>query len=101
MQLTELHPKWVGVHNWCGNPHFRCGIVFDCPHCLKQRIAIFFTPPIDPDHEWDKFDRAELYPDHPKWTRQGETFDTITLTPSIDVSQYEHWHGFIENGQIK
>jgi hypothetical protein len=32
------------------------------------------------------------------WQRTGETFETLTLTPSVDCSAWGHWHGFITNG---
>jgi len=37
----------------------------------------------------------------PAWDRQGDTFDTLTLLPSIDFSGKGHWHGHITNGVIQ
>jgi hypothetical protein len=40
------------------------------------------------------------------WNREGDTFETVTLSPSISVRQhgeYEQlhcWHGFIRNGEV-
>ncbi len=37
------------------------------------------------------------------WKRgSGDTFETLTLTPSIDanVDIAGHWHGFITNGEV-
>lgn len=34
------------------------------------------------------------------WKRTGETFDTLTLTPSINAEAAGHWHGFITNGDV-
>jgi hypothetical protein len=34
------------------------------------------------------------------WNRTGDTFETMTLTPSIDGSGVGHWHGFITNGEV-
>jgi hypothetical protein len=34
------------------------------------------------------------------WTMGGQTFEDLTLTPSIDVSAAGHWHGFITNGDV-
>jgi hypothetical protein len=34
------------------------------------------------------------------WQRTGETFDDLTLTPSIDASPSGHWHGYVTNGQV-
>ena len=35
------------------------------------------------------------------WTRVGDDFDSMSITPSIDASQSGHWHGFITNGEVK
>jgi hypothetical protein len=39
------------------------------------------------------------------WHRTGETFDTLTLAPSIHVRDGEngptHWHGHILAGEVR
>ena len=60
------------------------GVSFKCPCCRKVRIVVFFGP-----------GAAK------RWTKTGDTFDTMTLTPSIDTSAAGHWHGFITNGEIQ
>jgi len=35
------------------------------------------------------------------WTMSSNTFDAMTVTPSIDASASGHWHGFITNGEIR
>lgn len=32
------------------------------------------------------------------WERDGETFETLTLRPSIDYKG--HWHGFVTNEEV-
>ena len=107
MKLTELNPKWVTLSRWSDNEHpFYIGITFDCPHCIKQRLAVSFYPPVNPTHENFPFEwRKEFTPFQPVWDRRGETFDTLTLTPSVDTSRpgiemEGHWHGHIKNGEI-
>ncbi len=42
-------------------------------------------------------------PQHAHWQRTGETFDTLTLTPSIHSRKEKGgcgWHGFITNGEV-
>lgn len=34
------------------------------------------------------------------WTRTGDTFENLSLSPSIDCSKWGGWHGFITNGII-
>ena len=35
------------------------------------------------------------------WDRQGDTFETLTLSPSIWAEPPMHWHGFIRSGEIE
>lgn len=100
MKLAELNPRWAcdadivigGVKQ-----HFegRTGMAvsFDCPHCQQTRLAVWFANPIDGLPPTD--DAEHL------WQRTGETFDTLTLSPSVDASKYGHWHGYIVNGDAK
>lgn len=89
------------------------GISFDCPlhgdspSCQAGgRIAVPFANPIDGGphasrgggHNRDQF-----------WTRSGDTWDSMTLAPSIDVQlsvpgladKHSHWHGFVRNGSVE
>lgn len=46
-----------------------------------------------------------------RWNRFEETFETLSITPSIDATkddngnalpiERQHWQGFITNGEIK
>jgi hypothetical protein len=100
MRLRDLNPRWAcdadivigGIKQ-----HFegRTGMAvsFDCPHCRVIRLAVWFGNPIDGLPPTD--DATHL------WQRSGETFDALTLTPSIDASKEGHWHGFITAGEIQ
>lgn len=97
MKLTDLNPRWVGLPG----PIYD-GVSFDCPHCRKQRLAITFNPPIDPNGWWPRIS-PPTYSGINVWKRDGgETFETLTLSPSIDanVDIAGHWHGHIRNGQV-
>lgn len=96
MRLTELNPRWVGYPG----PVYD-GVSFDCPHCKTQRLAITFSPPIDPNGWWPKMTKP-TYAGVNVWKRSGNTFETLTLSPSVDASVDigGHWHGFITNGEI-
>lgn len=94
MKLTDLNPRWVGYPG----PVYD-GVSFDCPHCRTQRLAIKFSPPIDPNGWWPKMTQP-TYAGVNLWKRTGDTFDTLSLTPSVDASFDSHWHGFIINGQV-
>ncbi len=111
MKLTELNPRWVGL----SGPIYD-GVAFDCPHCLReafnrpgeeidiQRLAITFSPPIDPNGWWAKITQP-TYAGQNVWKRgNGDTFETLSISPSVDASNpiefKNHWHGFISNGEV-
>jgi hypothetical protein len=111
MKLTELDPRWVAIHGWdspngtqnyvCGatsGPFYReapGGLSFICPMHRTHRLVVFFENP------WDGLppERSGKY----RWHRENETFDTITLRPSINaqVADPSCWHVFITNGEIQ
>jgi len=98
VRLTELEPRWFTFGHVADGVIFRFGLTFLCPHCLTQRLGVEFDPPIDPDNLLGK---GMLWPSERKvWQREGDTFETLTLTPSIDASKLGHWHGWIKNGEI-
>lgn len=77
------------------------GITFLCPVHLDHRLAVFFSNPIDGG---TAVEGREFL-----WRRKGDTFEALTLGPSIDASKHTHghevqtrcWHGTIENGEIR
>lgn len=102
MRLAELKPKWVVPNGWVGSERFACGVTFRCPHCPEtgQRIGVAFWPPIDPDGLVEKYSFKNWHP--LSWVRaSGDTFDTLTLSPSLDISVAGHWHGHIVNGEVQ
>jgi hypothetical protein len=107
MRLADLNPWFVGsggegvTRN--GQPVPRrdgVGVGFDCPCGCDSPLFVPFANPLDGGPN-----------EHPKgWQREGESFDALTLRPSIlrvkwkDQSGREHgcgWHGFITNGDIQ
>lgn len=109
MKLVELRPRWVigdrfdtpdGVQHFIhlNYDHDRrgMGMSFECPVHRSHRLAIMFSNPID--NRPPQFG-AKL------WQRQGDTFETISITPSIDASATAEypgcWHGHITNGEIR
>jgi Family of unknown function (DUF6527) len=95
MRLLELTPKWYTLAG--DGP--RVGISFECPHCRATRLAIVF-------HHKGKeaIEDAVIHAESPStdhiWTIEGNDFDDITFSPSIDASASGHWHGFIRNGVV-
>lgn len=110
MKLIDLDPRWVGaggegIRNADGSPaeaRHGIGISFLCPcaTCTPQRtgdrdadfhlrVFVAFANPLD--------GKPPLHDERHRWQRTGDTFDTLSLTPSI-LSTPPHgcgWHGFV------
>lgn len=104
MRLSDLNPRWFTLAGWASPSRFAIGLTFQCPHCASERLGVLFDRPVDPDGigPTTTYDPA-LYAtaNHMHvWKRSGDTFETLTLTPSIDGSGAGHWHGFITNGDV-
>lgn len=106
MKLTEFHPEFMsaggdGISDQHGNPvpeRHGVGVLLDCP-CGKcdecHQLYVPFANPIDGG--------PPVNDGHASWQRTGDTFETLTLTPSILRSTNKGgcgWHGFITNGEI-
>lgn len=104
MKLTELDPRWWALHSVAtGSDTIKLGLTFECPCGCKgtereTRLGVPIDPPIDPQ----RLLQNTTWIGYPTmWKRGGESFDALTLTPSIDASQHGHWHGHITNGEIR
>ena len=123
MRLLDLNPRW-----WArGDGRRGMGLTFDCPgaccaarlptttpgaaeapkkiedHPHRRRLGVAFANPIDggaSDSLVPHHDGAGhvIYSSAPEWTRTGDTFETLSLHPSVDASAAGHWHGFITDG---
>jgi len=100
MRLIDLNPAWVGyggegvTHD--GQPvprRERVGLWFDCPCGNGEKVALMFRNPPDggPAMQGNT------------WERTGNTFETLTLKPSIQRSDPNgcRWHGFLTDGAFK
>jgi hypothetical protein len=103
MKLTDLNPRWVGhggegyVITATGESVARTegvGLICDCP-CGSCGTELFvpFENPIGPGPLADQWG----------WKRTGETFETLTLTPSVHRQDLGGcgWHGFITAGDVR
>ncbi len=99
MRLTDLEPRFFVVGD---SPH-PVGITFKCPHCPNsgQRLAIAIHMDgtnFDPDPENDQQFRT----DEKVWTvTGGDSFENLSLSPSIDASSSGHWHGYVTDGEAR
>ena len=102
MKLTDLNPRLVsyggeGITKEDGSlipEQNGVGIGFECP-CGEcgERVYIGFKNPIDGSEQVDN-DRAS-------WQRTGNTFERMTLTPSIQRMGKCRWHGYLTDGELK
>ena len=83
LPLTALLPSFIR-----STDGRRVGLSFQCPTHGDHDIPVFVDPPFDDGPTADT--RC--------WARTGDTWDTLTLTPSIDVPGC--WHGFITDGEV-
>lgn len=88
MKLIDLHPTFYGAADCSG-----MGILFDCPCGCDEKCGVPFANPISGGEPRDG------------WQRTGETFETLTLIPSLQrvKSASGHgcdWHGFVTNGEV-
>jgi hypothetical protein len=108
MRLADLHPRWIGDHD--APPDAKQGVGFECPHCRSVRLCVWFANPICPNPPVDpaaanlrQATHGHLADHHmgdQHWQRTGDTFETLTLSPSIDCSRFGHWHGHVQDGAI-
>lgn len=100
MKLTDLDPRWYVLE--AGGP--RLGLTFDCPHCCETRLGVTFHHHGVAAIDEDQYILAHHGADDTQhiWDLQGQDdFATLTLSPSIDASKSGHWHGFIQEGEIR
>lgn len=106
MRLTDLNPRWVGAGGEGvtrdGQPvpeRHGIGVTFDCPCGCDSPVFVPFANPLDGG-------KPHLSRDaDPAWQRTGDTFETLTLVPSIQRVAYKQggcvWHGFVTDGEVR
>lgn len=97
MKLTDLDPKFAYPFQIASEGTGRV-LSFQCPgKCceVKERsehtlITVHFANPINPTD----------VPNPRGWLRTGTDFESISLSPSINVEGAHTWHGFVTNGEV-
>jgi hypothetical protein len=114
MRLTDLDPRWLEKDGR------KVGFVFQSPTLGKQMWMAVYCPYPGYHELWRAINAA--FPEgskdegspycrsvqtmnrHQEWQIAGgienASFETMTLTPSLDGSPAGNWHGFITNGHI-
>ncbi|MBY0581547.1 MAG: hypothetical protein K2P68_01335 [Sphingomonas sp.] len=104
MKLIDLDPRWLIKDG------LRVGFVFKSPTNQAEWQSCFENPP-SIGEQCDLFDEqvgedAIVQPCNAAahWQIAGginaASFETMTVTPSLDGSAGGLWHGFITNGEI-
>lgn len=99
VRLVDANPSWVGVYpdgDLDAEPTRRgVMLAFDCPmHGDGCRIAVRVRNPID---------GGPPVQGEPLWDRSGESFESLTLSPSIRVLRGTdgcQWHGHVSGGAL-
>ncbi len=104
MRLVDLDPRWLVRDGR------RIGFTFRSPTGNEFRQSCFVVN-VPTREQWDLFEQIH----GEDWKVQGckaecawsiaggidaASFETLTVTPSIDGSAGGNWHGFITNGEI-
>lgn len=113
-RLVDLEPHWILLPNWSPqSPGFYIGVSFlcPCPKCMTnacvtcghkpeaRRLAVNFWPPVDTAGLLGKmFDLPDSYKQAHQ--RTGDTFETLSLLPSVGFEKIGHWHGTINQGVL-
>ena len=73
------------------------GVWFTCPlEDCGHLVCVWFENPLNVEKVL-----KDVKP-YPRWTRTGETLDTLTLNPSIHlIGPGCGWHGWVRNGVAK
>jgi uncharacterized protein DUF6527 len=104
VRLTDLNPRFIGaggpgVFKADGSPAPRregVGLMCDCPCGQCGEFGLLFVAFANPLDGGEPIQKTT-------WKRTGETFETLTLEPSILRSSERGgcgWHGFITNGEV-
>jgi len=92
MKLIELDPRWtIAESDRQGQ-----GLHFLCPKCRNHFLGVWFQNPLDGKSPYIRAGAGSSS----WWTRTGDSFETLSITPSILVVAGCGWHGYITNGQI-
>lgn len=98
--FTQVLPLATGIYT---------GLCYVCPNDSRRKRAhgILFSDPIIPaEYRGPNFDEAALmqyllsnegYRVQPKWSRRGDSIETLTLSPSI---AFNCCHITVSNGEV-
>lgn len=107
MKLLDLDPQWLLKDGKRVGFTFVSPVQHEHPTRKTKWRQSCFPKPTSTDDQFKAIGDAPVQLCNPScgWTIAGgidaATFETMTVTPSIDGSAGGLWHGFITNGEIK
>ena len=111
MMLIDLEPSFYniggeGIYNPDGSKteeRVGMGLIFLCPCGCRGLCSLGFENPIDKKEPYSN-DRTGVS----RWRREGETFESMSLQPSILIHPSPSseppcrgWHGYLINGEMR
>ncbi len=109
MQLSQFKPRWVGTKESQAQGRKGMGMSFRCPGCGEVRLSVWFANPVDggvahpadpvPEGATEE-EKNYIFSRNNRWLRTGESFEVLSLSPSVDASKAGHWHGMVTAGQV-
>lgn len=104
MRLIHYNPQWLNL-----GERFGLGITMECLNHSGHLSAILFSNPVDggPPFQGSSWNQmlelvgSQLFRGCGdfRWERKGDTFETLTLLPSVNMHSCGHFN--IESGEIK
>jgi hypothetical protein len=110
-RFLELNPQYGSVDPLFPRGRHGMGLIFCCP-MHRPRVETCDLETCDFEHLFVPFEnptdggprclKGQGKDGTAFWVRTGDTFEVLSLTPSILVPAEgpEHWHGFITNGEV-
>lgn len=100
-KLIDLEATFIGAYEHEHGWHERMavdgaqGVQFICPKCGNHSIVCWFSNPRNAAPVPDA-----AFPRPGRWAFTGDTIETLTLHPSIDLSGSDgcKWHGSVKDG---
>lgn len=99
MKLIDLEPAWLSQDVFIFKSPSGHGNWITCKRVALSRMEQYKM--IYEDNPQFKGTPVVMTVPEMAWSFEGNDFNTLTVTPSIDASASGNWHGFISNGEIQ
>ena len=96
MKLHDLDAEFIDTAPNGGlrhGPDCGQGVLFDDPQGGGYKVCVWFANPLG-----GKPVAGPEYDPKPRWQREGDTLETLTLSPSVNV--HGGWHGWVRAGEV-